>query len=140
MKSFQWLCEASKIPLRAILEKFSTYRKQSKNQYKLKDLLAMDQTALANVPDAEVERAIFGVASMKDVIEIDTDDIEPRKEDYNLALQTIEEEGPEFIKDIMNQPLIVDLTRNGDFRLNDGHHRYIIGTEHDYQTEFSSYV
>lgn len=96
-------------------------------------MLVESSQRLEERDDADVEKAVFGVASMKDTIEIALDEIEwdPSREGaYEDVMEEVEEVGPEVYN--LNEPIVVDLEHDGRVVLNDGHHRYIVAQEYEY--------
>lgn len=88
---------------------------------------------LEELSDADVEKAVFGVSSMGDAVEIGLDEVEwdPLREGaYEDVMEEVEEIGPEVYD--LRHPIIVDVEHDGRVVLNDGHHRYIVAQEYDH--------
>jgi hypothetical protein len=85
---------------------------------------------------ASWEKALFGIVSLQGTITVDAGEIVwDNREDYSQVMSDIEENGPEYYD--TDTPLIVDLDYDGSLLLNDGHHRYLVGTEFSPQGRFS---
>jgi hypothetical protein len=79
--------------------------------------------------DAEIERALFGISSMKGTIWLDAGEIQwdpSRQGPYQEVLAEVEANPDDYD---VSDPLIVDLQKDGSFVLNDGHHRFVKGQE-----------
>lgn len=87
---------------------------------------------IEELPDADVERAVFGVSSMGETVEVDLDDVEwdPFREgEYEDVMEEVEETGPGVYD--LRQPIVIDVERDGRVVLNDGHHRYVVAQEYE---------
>ena len=119
------------------LSRFEPIRMELPNwaQPRRKDL----DRLLKGPSEEEIELALFGVRSMKDTIRVDADEIEwdPEREGpYEKILAEVEEDPDQYDTD---EPLIVDLEKDGTLTLNDGHHRYAKGVEEG-ERDFEVYI
>lgn len=95
---------------------------------------------LAGPTDAELERVIFGTASLQDTIWVDAADIEwdpERQGTFEDVLAEVQESPDSYDLD---DPLIVDLYPGRGLVLNDGHHRFAKGVELEGEERFQAYV
>jgi hypothetical protein len=94
-------------------------------------LMLMQDELVDRLPDEDVERAMFGVSSMKENLDLSIYDINwnsERQGSYE-EVQAEVDENPDYYD--TRDVIIVDFMPDGSLELNDGHHRVVKAQEYD---------